>query len=214
MVLDEILEERVVSSRGQQKPRGVKRKMSRTTSILPGSATGLIVQLNRDSARHFEGRPGTANVSVPVSTVGTLRFGFYVGTHRRPRCEFPLRMRYVVDSGAVCEQSTSTNVMVYGYAEEETGHGDVRMLLPRAPVRAIREFASDSGSRIPAEEDPMVLEWPTLSDPSFKATFADANSNLFTILKELLESAIQRGQSVGRGACWLVPGMVSLPNWH
>ena len=28
-VLDEILEERVVSSRGQQKPRGVKRKMSR-----------------------------------------------------------------------------------------------------------------------------------------------------------------------------------------
>ena len=29
LVLDEILEERVVSSRGQQKPRGVKRKMSR-----------------------------------------------------------------------------------------------------------------------------------------------------------------------------------------
>lgn len=29
MVLDEILEERAVSSRGQQKPRGVKRKMSR-----------------------------------------------------------------------------------------------------------------------------------------------------------------------------------------
>ena len=27
-VLDEILEERVVSSRGQRKPRGVKRKMS------------------------------------------------------------------------------------------------------------------------------------------------------------------------------------------
>ena len=27
-VLDEILEERVVSSRGQKKPRGVKRKMS------------------------------------------------------------------------------------------------------------------------------------------------------------------------------------------
>ena len=29
LVLDEILEERVVSSRGQHKPRGVKRKMSR-----------------------------------------------------------------------------------------------------------------------------------------------------------------------------------------
>ena len=28
-VLDEILEERVVSSRGQQRPRGVKRKMSK-----------------------------------------------------------------------------------------------------------------------------------------------------------------------------------------
>jgi len=28
MVLEEILEERAVSSRGQQKPRGVKRKMS------------------------------------------------------------------------------------------------------------------------------------------------------------------------------------------
>ena len=151
-------------------------------SMLPGGATGLIVQLNRDSARHFGDRPGTANVSVPVPALGTLRFGFYGGTRQRPRCEFRLRMRYVDDSGAHCEQFGSTNVMVYGHAEEETGHGDVRMLIPKPQVRAIREFASSRGSRVPAEDDPMVLEWPTLPDPSFRATFSDRNSQIFAVL--------------------------------
>ena len=37
-------------------------------SSLPTGATGLIIRLNRDSARHFEGRPGTSNFSVPVPT--------------------------------------------------------------------------------------------------------------------------------------------------
>src|SRR6185437_11372664 len=43
-------------------------------SSLPTGATGLIIRLNRDSARHFEGRPGTANFSVPVPTLSTFRF--------------------------------------------------------------------------------------------------------------------------------------------
>ena len=184
-----------------------------TGSMLPGGASGLIVQLNRDSARHFRDRPGTANVSIPVPAIGTLRFGFYVGTRQRPRCEFRLRMRYVDDSGAHCEQFGSTNVMVYGHAEEETGHGDVRMLIPKPPVRAIHEFVSSRGSRVPAEDDPMVLEWPTLLDPSFRATFSDPNSQLFAVFRNALESATRRGQLVGRGACWLLPGLVSLPSW-
>ena len=184
-----------------------------TGSMLPGSATGLIVRLNRDSARHFEGRPGTANVSIPVPAIGTLRFGFYVGRYRRPRCEFPLRMRFVDDSGVRSEQSANTNIMVYGHAEEETGHGDIRMLIPRLPARAIRESALSTGSRIPTAGDPMVLEWPTPADPSLKASFADSNSRLFSVLQNALETAAQRGQSVGRGACWLFPGLVSLPSW-
>ena len=38
-VLDEILEERVVSSRGQKKPRGVKRKMSGYPLRGPGTVS-------------------------------------------------------------------------------------------------------------------------------------------------------------------------------
>lgn len=38
-MLDEILEERVVSSRGQQKPRGVKRKMSSYPLRGPGKVS-------------------------------------------------------------------------------------------------------------------------------------------------------------------------------
>ena len=185
-----------------------------TGSMLPGGATGLIVRLNRDSARHFEDRPGTANVSIPVPAIGTLRFGLYVGRYRRPRCEFPLRVRFIDDSGVRSEQLARTNIMVYGHAEEETGHGDIRMLVPRPPIRAIRESALSRGTRIPTEDDPMVLEWPTPADPSLKISFVDTNSQHFSVLQNALETAGQRGQSVGRGACWLFPGLVSLPSWN
>ena len=185
-----------------------------TGSTLPGGAIGLIIRLNRDSSRHFEDRRGTANVSVPVPAIAPLRFGFYAGRHRRPRCEFTLRMRYVDDAGGHCEQVAATNVMVYGHAPGETGNSDVRLVIPRPAVRAIQDFVQGRGSRLPADGHPMVLESPTLSDPSFKASFADPDSQLFAILREALDSAAERGELVGRGACWLLPDLVTLPDWQ
>ena len=56
-----------------------------TGSALAGSAAGLVIRLNRDSARHFSGGSGTVNVSVPVATIGTMRFGVFQGKYQRPR---------------------------------------------------------------------------------------------------------------------------------
>lgn len=85
---------------------------------------GLIMKLTRDSARHFEGGTGTANISIPVAVAETFRFGIYPRSGR-PRAEFSLRLRY--HSAALrVEQPCETNVMAYGVLPEDTGHGDLR----------------------------------------------------------------------------------------
>ena len=50
VVLDEILEERVVSSRGRRNPRGVKRKMSKW----PIRQTGAGNPVNKQPEYHIE----------------------------------------------------------------------------------------------------------------------------------------------------------------
>lgn len=180
-------------------------------STLPSGATGLIIRLNRDSARHFAGESGTANVSVPVATISTLRFGIFQGTYQRPRAEFQLQLRYIRSDGSQNIQSAKTNIMAYGYVPEEPGHRDIRMVMPAGPARDIREFAAEGGARVPAQGDPMILEWPTFADPSFKATIVDPNLSLFNKLANLLDLAESTHQLVGHSACWLPPGLS--PNW-
>ncbi|AXC50828.1 NgoFVII family restriction endonuclease [Paracoccus suum] len=182
-----------------------------TGSTLAGGAAGLVIRLNRDSARHFSGGSGTANVSVPVATIGTMRFGVFQGKYQRPRAEFDLRMRYVSNLGAYEVASSSTNVMVYGYAPGESGHGDVRMVVPAAPARAIRDHAAAHGFHVPTANDPMILEWPTPADPTFKATFIDPADPLFATVDGMLATASAGGALVGQGACWLPAGIS--PNW-
>ena len=176
---------------------------------LPSGATGLVVRLNRDSARHFLGNSGTANVSIPVATVGTLRFGIYRGRYQRPRAEFPLRVRYVVADRVQIEETAATNIMVYGHAPGESGHGDIRFLVPKPPAGRIRDYARNNGSHVPAVDDPMMLEWPTAADPVFTATFADVGSSLYAALQQEFESANEQGRLVGGGACWLSAEVVS-----
>ena len=171
--------------------------------MLPSGATGLIVRLNKDSARHFLGNSGTANVSIPVAAVGTLRFGIYKRRYERPRAEFPLRMRYVVGDRIQVDEQAGTNIMVYGHAPGESGHGDVRFLVPIKPARHIREYARNNGNHVPEVGDPMMLEWPTAADPVFTATVADAGSSLYDTLQREFESANEQGLLVGGGACWL-----------
>ncbi len=182
-----------------------------TGSTLAGGAAGLVIRLNRDSARHFSGGSGTANVSVPVATIGTMRFGVFQGKYQRPRAEFDLRMRYVSTLGAYEVPASSTNIMVYGYAPGESGHGDVRMVVPAAPARAIRDHAATQGFHLPAANDPMILEWPTPSDPTFKATFIDPADPLFATVDGMLTAASTSGALVGQGACWLPAGIS--PQW-
>ena len=128
-------------------------------SALPMNVSGLIIRLNRDSARHFEGRPGTANISVPVATLATFRFGLYPGQYPRPRAEFPLEMRYVEQAGVITVPSSATNIMAYGFIPGETGHGDVRMLVP-ADVKTLAARITDANRRLPREGDVALLEWP------------------------------------------------------
>ena len=182
-----------------------------TAATLPSGAAGLIVKLNRDSARHFSGASGTANLSIPVATMATLRFGILQGGSQRPRAEFDLHMRYIYGASEQKSVSGNTNIMAYGFEAGDTGHGDIRMVVPAGPCRQIHDFATGSGLKVPSIEDPMILQWPTLSDPSFRATFVDSNHALFDELRDLLESATTSGQNVGQGACWLPPGIA--PSW-
>lgn len=128
---------------------------------LPAGAVGLILRLNRDSTRHFDNRGGTANISVPVATLGTFRFGLYVGQYTRPRAEFSLVLRYIGPSQTFRAAPEDTGIMVYGFLPGESGHGDVRMVLPRPPTRQLAEAISSAGGHLPREGDFALLEWPT-----------------------------------------------------
>jgi hypothetical protein len=172
---------------------------------LPNGAAGLIVQLNRDSARHFAGRSGTANISIPVMTASTLRFGI-AGVNNGPASAFDLRLRFVDDNGSINGGTTNTSVKGYGYTASETGHGDIRMVVPAA-VRALANAIQTAGKTVPAADDLAFLEWPSMQDPSFKLTFLDTQSNIYQQALAMYNNAVITGQLVGKGTCWLAAGV-------
>lgn len=178
---------------------------------LPMGATGLVIRLNRDSARHFEGRPGTANFSVPVATLSTLRFGLYPGRYPRPRAEFQLRIRYIGREAIIAIDPADTNVMAYGFIPGETGHGDVRMLVPAA-VRTLTQRLRDAGSPVPRDGDVTLLEWPTTNTAcEFRLSFLNRDSALFQRANALFQRAQDGNETVGEGTCWLPQGIS--PPW-
>ena len=178
---------------------------------LPRGAAGLIIRLNRDSARHFDGRGGTANFSVPVATLTTLRFGRYVGQYPRPRAEFTLRTRYIGLEHIIPGTATETNIMAYGYIPGEPGHKDVRMVIP-ASIRGLAEQIRQTGDQVPAEGDVALLEWPTANSASeFRISFLDRRSGLFGQAQNIFRDAQNAGETVGTGACWLSPDLA--PAW-
>lgn len=181
-----------------------------TGTSLAGGAVGLVIRLNRDSARHFDDRSGTANVSIPVVTTSTLRFGIFQGKYQRPRTEFGLLMRYVGNGPALSIDPAETNVMAYGFAPGESGHGDVRLAIPAA-VRALRDAIRHQGSPVPAEGDFALLEWPATTDLNFRLTFLDQSSPVGQQAQQLFANAMVSQQTVGGDACWLPPGVS--PAW-
>lgn len=176
---------------------------------LPGNAAGLIIRLNRDSARRFRGGGGTANLSIPVATVGTFRFGIFRRTYERPRAEYSLRLRYWTGDAALSLAPVMTNVMAYGFSPGESGHGDIRMVVPAA-VRALAERVLQEGFPVPSEGDVALLEWPSIDVPEFRLTFLAPSSDLYREATGLFESARGAGQLVGGGA-WLPPSLP--PPW-
>lgn len=167
------------------------------------NVSGLIIRLNRDSARHFEDRPGTANISVPVATLATFRFGLFPGEYPRPRAEFPLEIRYIGQAEVIAVPRTATNIMAYGFIPGETGHGDVRMLVP-ADVKTLAARITDANKRLPREGDVALLEWPTPeSRYAIRLSFLEPETELFRHALALFNEAQDAGTTVGEGACWL-----------
>ncbi|MBD2222598.1 phospholipase D family protein [Calothrix sp. FACHB-1219] len=160
---------------------------------------GLIMKLTRDSARHFEGGTGTANISIPVAVAETFRFGVYPRSGR-PRAEFSLRLRYHASTLRV-EQSCQTNVMAYGVLPEDTGHGDLRMVLPAA-VRKVAEEVVQNGLPLPKNGDLFLMEWPNEEFDHFRITFLEPGCAEHAEAALAYEKAEHSHQLMG-GSCGL-----------
>jgi hypothetical protein len=179
--------------------------------MLPLGVSGLIIRINRDSVRHFEGRPGTANISIPVATLSTFRFGLYLGRYTRPRAEFELRIRYLGDERTLLLAPTTTNIMAYGFIPGESGHGDVRMLVP-ASVRDLASQIRGFGMAMPEESEFALLEWPTTNETrDFRLSFIERGTVLYSRAEVLFQAAADSGALIGGGACWLPSDFA--PEW-
>lgn len=175
-----------------------------------GGPVGLIVKLSRDNDRHWREAPGTANLSVPISTASSIRFGFY-GERRRPRAEFEFRLRYLDDEHEFLAPTVDTALMSYGFTPGDTGHADLRLVIPKPPVAAVRAKLVAGGLRLPEAGDIAVLEWPTQTDAAYRLTVTDPNSGLGQALSAAWAAAAVQGQLASRGACWLEAGLT--PAW-
>lgn len=175
-----------------------------------GDATGLILRLSRDNDRHWRDAPGTANVSIPIAAASTLRFGVY-GNRLRPRAEFDLFLRYVGDGMEILAQPELTGIMSYGFTPGDTGHSDLRFVIPRPPTTTIRRALLGRGLRLPQAGDLAILEWPSPLDPTFRMTITNPASKLGTRLANVWNVASVRNELPSRGACWLPAGLS--PRW-
>ena len=96
--------------------------------------------------------------------------------------------------------------MGYGFTANETGHGDIRLLVP-ASVRELGATIEAAGLPLPSIDDYAFLEWPTPSDPTFRLSFLDRTSSITQRAERLFDAATKAGQLVGNGACWLPAGV-------
>jgi len=181
-------------------------------AALPGGAVGIVLRLNRDTARIFVGGVGTTNITIPVPTASTLRFGIWGRREHahRPRAEFTQAVRYLGRSRSLAMDPAQTNVMAYGYEPGSSGHKDIRMPVPAA----VREFGARialAGLPIPSAREFALLEWPTPAAPEFRLSFLQPGSPLFLQAEQLFAAAQNARQRVGNGACRLPAGVS--PTW-
>lgn len=174
-------------------------------ATLPGSNAGLIIRLNRDSARHWSGKVGTSNISIPVPTISTLRFGLFRGS--RPRCEFQMQMRFLYPGNQLLATPITAGIMTYGFTPGDTGHNDVRLVVPLPPARELAGFIRANGRIMPAEGDFALLEWPTASQPTFWLSLLEKDLPIY----QQAQAIFAASDPVGKGACWLAQNIS--PDW-
>jgi hypothetical protein len=92
--------------------------------------------------------------------------------------------------------------MAYGFMPGESGHGDVRMLVP-ATVKLLARAIKASGAPLPDAGHVAFLEWPMNEQAEFRLTFLDPRDDLFRQAQGLLNQALTTRLTVGEGACWL-----------
>jgi hypothetical protein len=103
--------------------------------------------------------------------------------------------------------------MAYGFIEGESGHGDVRMLMP-ADLKTLSQRLRAAEKDVPRDGDVALLEWPTTNEKrEFRLSFMDRNSALFSQAEGLFRQAQTSNATVGEGASWLPSGLSpSLPD--
>jgi len=122
-----------------------------------------------------------------------------------------MRIRYLTNEGAISIDPTETNIMAYGFIEGESGHGDVRMLMP-ADLKTLSQRVRAAKKDVPREGDVALLEWPTTNEKrEFRLSFMDRNSTLFSQAEGLFRQAQTSNATVGEGASWLPSGLP--PSW-
>ncbi len=171
---------------------------------LPDGMVGLIVRLNRDTARRALGGPGTANLTIPMSSdvLRVFRFGLD-GTPPKPRVELPLSIRFVADNGSVGPyRAESASLIGYGFHPDETSHRNVRLTIPVVELE-LQSAAEALGWAVPAAGNFALLEWPTPGRPTWSLTYLEPSSSAHSAASEAFNEAVTRRETVGRGACWL-----------
>jgi len=186
-----------------------------TGAGLPSGTSGLIVRLNRDTARYFPGGSGTGtpNISIGTNVSKIFRFGIYGGQKPRPAASFKLHIRFLLQSGdaSVTFTPDERNLYMVGYLPDEDSHPDIRLSLPTTRLRDDLMSAVDvHGAQAPTEGDYVFLEFPSSDDPSFRLTFLEPGSTLHQEAGSRFETASQ-DEKAHSGACWL-PDDLS-PEW-
>ena len=101
--------------------------------------------------------------------------------------------------------------MSYGYTKGDTGHADLRLVLPKAAITPVKAELEVYGTRIPQAGDLAILEGPTIEDAAFRMTFTHPNSALGTAIAGVWEADTIAERMASRGACWLPSGLS--PKW-
>ncbi|MEZ8482417.1 restriction endonuclease PLD domain-containing protein [Vibrio splendidus] len=187
-------------------------ELALTSEVLKNGVKGIIIKLNKDSARHFyNGTSGTANVSIPVEVVPTLRFGIYKRKFERPRVEFDVDMQYISDKASITAETNLSNIMAYGFKDGESGHGDIRMVVSKTQISNLLKTIIDNRLTIPRIDDLAIIAWPTKDTPKIRISFIDVNSNFYKTIENNYKTAMKGNEIVGKGSCWLPESL--LPEW-